>query len=124
MVLTAQDLSSALGRPVQRTLTKATTVELGPPVDPPAELVNHLRKLLGRDDRIEQAWLALARWPDQENPAWYLDVRTLLSREEVKLILADLFRKADFKGRPLDLLVNPPLDSSTVGIRIAPDRVH
>lgn len=121
---TAADLAVVLGRPVQRTVEKETQVLLGSPSQRPEALIAELQRVLGSDPRIEQAWLALAQWPDADGGSWYLDVRTGLGADDLNALLADLFTTADFDGRPLDLVVNPPGRDDGVGIRVAPAQTH
>ena len=121
---TPQQLSAVLGKGQQRTIEKETRVMLGVPAEPPAKLVAALQTILGRDDRIAEAWLALAHWPEQGSSSWYLDVRTDLDGSVVRDLLAETFRHADYAGRPLDMVVNRPGASEGAGIRVAPSQTH
>lgn len=121
---TPQQLSAVLGKGQRRTIEKETQVMLGVPAEPPAELVAALQAILGKDDRIAEAWLALAHWPDEERSSWYLDVRTDLDGSVVNDLLAETLRHADYAGRPLDMVVNRPGTSEGAGIRVAPSQTH
>jgi hypothetical protein len=116
----AQELAGVLGGPVARTLAAGTDVLLGSPARRPEALIKDLSAVLGADRRIEAAWLALAQWPAAGESAWYLDVRTRLAPDEVNALLAGVFQRADFAGRPLDMVVKAPGGGDGVGIAVAP----
>ncbi|WP_414713226.1 enhanced serine sensitivity protein SseB C-terminal domain-containing protein [Sphingomonas sp.] len=97
---------------------------LGVPADPPTALVAALQRVLGNDTRITEAWLALAHWPEEGTASWYLDVRTNLAAATVGDLLAETFRRADYAGKPLDMVVNIPGGAEGVGIRVAPSQTH
>lgn len=121
---TPQELSAVLGKGQQRTIEQETQVMLGVPAEPPSALVAALQAVLGQDDRIVEAWLALAHWPEEGSSSWYLDVRTDLDGSAVRDLLAETFRHADYAGKPLDMVVNRPGDREGVGIRLAPLQTH
>lgn len=121
---TPSELSAVLGKGLQRTIQKETSVMLGVPADPPTALVTALQKVLGNDTRITEAWLALAHWPEEGTASWYLDVRTNLAAATVGDVLAETFRRADYAGKPLDMVVNIPGGGEGVGIRVAPSQTH
>jgi hypothetical protein len=114
------ELVAVLGKPVARTLKTATQIMLGSPAEPPTNLIESLKAVLGHDRRIAEAWFALAHWPDDGKSSWYLDVRTDLDSGVVRSLLADTFKHADYAGRPLDLIVNKPDGQQGTGIRVAP----
>ena len=113
------DLAAILGKSVPRTIERDTQIMLGTPAEPPLALIAALRSVLSGDDRIADAWFALAHWPDG-TAAWYLDVRTALDAPAVQALLAETFRRADYAGRALDMVVNPPGGRDGTGIRVAP----
>ena len=121
---TADQLSALLGKPVPRTLQRDTQIMLGAPADPPTSLIAQLRSSLARDSRIAEAWLALAHWPEEEKSSWYLDIRTNLDADEVRNLLAETFRNADYAGRPLDMVVNRQSEKEGIGIRLVPMQTH
>lgn len=121
---TPDQLAALLGKPVPRTIQKDTQVLLGAPSDPPTALIASLKAALGRDSRIAEAWLALAHWPEEGKSSWYLDIRTVLEGAAVQELLADVFKVADYAGRPLDMLVNKPGGKAGIGIRVAPLQTH
>lgn len=118
------DMAAVLGRPVRRVIAKETRFLLGSPSQRPEALIAELQAALGSSPGITEAWLALAHWPENEASSWYLDVRTELAADDVNRLLADIFRRANFEGRPLDMVVNKPGGTDGVGIRIAPLQTH
>jgi hypothetical protein len=121
---TADQLSVILGKPVQRTIKKDTEIMLGVPADPPTALIADLRAALAHDSGIVEAWFALAHWPEEGKSSWYLDVRTDLVRGDVQNLLAETFKRADYAGRPLDMVVNKPSGNEGIGIRLVPVQTH
>jgi len=121
---TADQLGAILGKPQRRTVQKDTQILLGAPADPPTALIAELRKTLANDDRIVEAWLALANWPEDNKSSWYLDVRTNLEADAVHSLLAETFKNADYAGRPLDMVVNKPDGGEGIGIRLVPVHTH
>jgi len=113
-------VAAMLGRPVGRTITKDTKVLLGSPSEPPVQLIAELRETLGSHPRIAEAWLALASWPETGEQAWYLDVRTNLSPADVSELMSPVFKRANFAGRYLDMIVKKPDETGGIGIRVAP----
>lgn len=116
------DLAAMLGRPVERTIERETGVLLGSPRERPEDLLGRLARAFGPEPEIRAAWLALARWPDRDAFAWYLDVRTLMPRERLALILGQALEGADFRGLPLDLTTRPPGDPEGTGIPVVEPR--
>lgn len=121
---TPSELAAIIGKPVPRTIKHDTKIMLGVPAEPPAALIASLKAALGSDNRIAEAWLALAHWPEDGASSWYLDVRTDLAGPAVQALLAETFRQADYAGRPLDMIVNSPNGKEGVGIRVAPSQTH
>jgi hypothetical protein len=121
---TADDLSAMLGRPVSRTLTKKTSVMLGEPAQRPEQLIADLQQTFSSDSRIEEAWLALAHWPDADEWGWYLDVRSDTPANEIVPELQPIFAASDMMGKPIDIIVQRRgLDAGT-GLRLKPLTSH
>lgn len=120
---TADELSALLGLAVPRVVQRETQVMLGVPSNPPVALIDALRTKLASDDRIVEAWFALAHWPDEGASSWHLDIRTELPPEDVRHLLAETFRNAQNDGLPLDMVVNKPGDAG-IGIRLVPPQTH
>ncbi len=117
-------IASVLGRPVTRTITKPTQLLLATPSAPPNALISELRVVLGSRADVSDAWLALARWPENGEYSWYLDVRTKLQRTYVAELMSEVFKGGPFEGRPLDMIVREPGGADGVGIRVAPGTAH
>jgi hypothetical protein len=121
---TSDQVNALLGKPVQHTVAKDTRVMLGAPANPPTALIKDLQDVLSRDGRIDEAWFALAHWPDEGKSAWFLDIRTSLAPPEVQLLLAETLTRADYAGQPLDIVVNRPGAEAGSGIRLVPVATH
>jgi hypothetical protein len=113
-----QDLTLLLGRPVSRTLGADTTVLLGSPSERPDDLLMRLAEAFQPEPAIEAAWLALAQWPSQGEFAWYLDVRTRLSHDQVNALLARAVEGADLQGKHLDMRISPPGGEPGTGLPV------
>lgn len=121
---TPDQLAALLGMPEQRTVPENTKILLGSPSVPPDGLIAELKRALGNDSRIVEAWFALAQWPDGDKSSWYLDVRTNLEAEAVHQLFAETFKHADYAGRTLDLVVSKPNGEEGIGIRLVPTLAH
>jgi hypothetical protein len=121
---TPDQLNAILGKPVQHTVKKDTRIMLGSPADQPTRLIADLKGALASDNRIVEAWLALAHWPEDGKSTWYLDVRTDVTRDEVQNLLAETFKRTDYAGLPLDMVVNRPNEREGAGIRLFPIQTH
>jgi hypothetical protein len=113
-------VAGLLGRHTTHTLTEPTSVLLATPAEPPHALIAQLRDVLGSRPDVSAAWLALAQWPDNDSPSWFLDVRTSLTRADVVQLLAEVFRGAAFQGRTLEMIVREPGEQDGIGVRVAP----
>ncbi|WEK02881.1 MAG: enhanced serine sensitivity protein SseB C-terminal domain-containing protein [Candidatus Devosia phytovorans] len=117
-------VTALLGKPVRHTVAKDTNVMLGTPANPPTALIRDLQQVLSGNAGIIEAWFALAHWPDEERSAWFLDIRASLSAEEVRALLDETLRNADYAGQPLDMVVNRADDVVGAGIRLVPVETH
>ena len=120
---TSARLSGLLGLAVPRIIQQETQIMLGVPSNPPVALVDALRARLASDDRIVEAWFALAQWPGEGTSSWHLDVRTELPPDDVRRLLAETFRTVQHEGLPLDMVINRP-GSPGIGIRLVPLQTH
>jgi hypothetical protein len=121
---TPEQLKAVLGKPVSWTVKKDTKVFLGAPAETPEALVAELRAALTTEPRIQEAWLALAHWPEQDEFSWYLDVRTSLSREQVNEALGPAFKNLTLADRALNMIVNPAGSPAGTGIRVVPQQLN
>jgi len=121
---TPADIASLLGKPVARTVAKETKLLLGTPAEIPDTVVRRLTDVLGGDGRISEAWLALAYWPDSQESAWYLDLRSTHARDELADMIAAMLKGMDLGGKPLDTVIFPPSHPPGTGIRLKPLQTH
>lgn len=121
---TSSDLAALLGKPVRRVLEKDTKVMLGVPSERPEKLIASLTDALGRDERILEAWLALAHWPDRDEWSWYLDIRSNASPDQIGPTIAAALANTDKSEKPVDVVVNVPSAADGNGIRIKPERLQ
>ncbi|MBN9221391.1 MAG: enhanced serine sensitivity protein SseB C-terminal domain-containing protein [Mesorhizobium sp.] len=120
----ASDIVALLGKPVRRTIEKETQVLLGVPSERPEDLIAHLRTSFENDPKVEEAWLALAHWPESNSRSWYLDIRSDAPRDEINATLSGALSKTASLKYPVDVVVTPPDSSSGQGIRIKPVETH
>jgi hypothetical protein len=121
---TPEQMKVVLGKPVSWTVQKETKVMLGAPAEAPEALVSQLRTVLVAEPHIQEAWLALAHWPEQDETSWYLDVRTSLSGDQVNQLLGPAFRTLTLGDRALNMIVNPPGSPAGAGIRLVPEQLN
>lgn len=121
---TADQISAALGKPVRITIEKETQIMLGVPKERPDALLAALTRPLSAESRIREAWLALAHWPDEDRWAWYLDVRTAMSADDVGAMLADALKLTSETGLTLDMTVTNENAAEGSGIRLVPTATH
>ncbi len=114
-----ETLSGLIGLPVERVLKEATQISLGSPAEPPHDLIQRLGTALSAVPQVQAAWLALAVWPDTQEEAWYLDVRTASpDHEPIRRALPPAVEGADMQGRFLDMVINPAGQGDGIGIPI------
>jgi hypothetical protein len=112
-------MAAMLGLPMERTVQKETRIMLGVPSDPPTELIERLKIEFAAIPQVEAAWLALAVWPESQEQAWYLDVRTASAEHDpIRRILPKVVDGVDLKGHPLDLVINSVGEPDGTGISI------
>jgi SseB protein N-terminal domain/SseB protein C-terminal domain len=121
---TPEQLSVILSKPVKHIVQKGTPIHLGIPSDHPSDLIRRLQGALSSDNRIREAWFALAEWPNEGRYTWYLDVRTVLDPQQVNGMLSDTIKKADFAGLALDITVSNNDATEGEGIRLVPVQIH
>lgn len=121
---TADEISAVLGKPVRITIEKETQIMLGVPKERPDALLAALTRPLSAESRIREAWLALAHWPDEDRWAWYLDVRTAMSANDVGAMLAEAIKLTGETGLTLDMRVTDENEAEGSGIRLVPTSTH
>ena len=124
VVWSSENLAAILGRAVRRTVQKDTQISLGIPVHRPEQLITELTRALKDDERIQEAWLALAHWPDSDEWSWYLDIRSNSPSDEISPSLAEACHPDFQERKPIDIVVNSPMESAGTGIRLKPATNH
>lgn len=117
-----EELAMLLGRPVSRTIEHETTVMLGTPSERPDDLIMRLAEAFHPERGVQAAWLALAQWPEQNEFAWYLDLRSDLPHDRLNTLLARALDGADLVGKHLDMRVSPPGGEPGAGIAVVEPR--
>jgi hypothetical protein len=118
-----ESMAAMLGLAVERVVQKETRIMLGVPADQPTELIDRLRIAFSAVPQVDAAWLALAVWPEKQEQAWYLDVRTTVDdHEPIRRVLPAAIDGVDLGGRPLDMVINRTEDSEGTGVRIIEKR--
>lgn len=118
-----EDLARMLGRPISRSLGANTPVMLSSPAKRPDALVMALAEAFHPEPGVEAAWLALAHWPDQNEVAWYFDVRSGLPHERLNALLSRAMEGGALKaGQLLDMTIQPPGGTPGTGIAVVEPR--
>ena len=117
-----EDLAMLLGKPVDRTVEANTQVMLGSPAERPDDLIMRLAEAFRPVAGVEAAWLALAQWPERNEFAWYLDIRSDLPRETLREVLGKALDGADLRGLNLDMTVHPAGGAPGTGIAVVEPR--
>ncbi|MDP3803407.1 SseB family protein [Brevundimonas sp.] len=96
----------------------------------PVELVEppeayHPLSLMGRLDvvfremKVDEAWLARARWSEARMMGWFLDIRTDAPADEVVALCERAVRGLPFGGEVFDVAVSKPGGEKGVGVKLA-----
>lgn len=72
-----------------------------------------------RDMKIDQAWLARARWNEARMMGWFLDIRTDEPADEITALCERAVRGLAFGGEVFDVSVSKPGGEKGVGVKIA-----
>lgn len=85
---------------------------------------NHPIALIGRltvafrDLKIDEAWLARARWNEARMMGWFLDIRTDAPADEVIALCERAVRGLAFGGEVFDVSVSKPGGEKGIGVKI------
>lgn len=94
-------------------------VELAEPPEP-----NHPIALIGRLNvafrgvKIDEAWLARARWNEARQMGWFLDIRTDEPADEITALCERAVRGLAFGGEVFDVSVSKPGGEKGVGVKV------
>jgi hypothetical protein len=111
-VLEHAPLPSFVGRP-------SGTVELADVPEPqqPFTLIGRLNVAF-RDLKIDEAWLARARWNEAKMMGWFLDIRTDQPADEIIALCERAVRGLAFGGEVFDVSVSKPGGEKGIGVKI------
>ena len=85
---------------------------------------NHPIALIGRlnvafkDLKIDEAWLARARWNEARMMGWFLDIRTDEPADEIVALCERAVRGLAFGGEVFDVSVSKPGGEKGIGVKI------
>jgi hypothetical protein len=116
----AAALAALLSIPLQRSVPRGSNMQLSVPHDLPLELIDRLTTILEQDSRIDEAWLALANWTDASEAAWYLDLRSTETGDDLAQMLSKALRDVPMHGLPLDIVVTQPGGAIGIGLSVKP----
>ena len=94
-------------------------VDLMEPPEPqhPVALMGRLRVAF-RDVKIDEAWLARARWNEARQMGWFLDIRTEEPANEITALCERAVRGLAFGGEVFDVSVSKPGGEKGVGVKL------
>lgn len=95
---------------------------LAVPANPPAGMVEGLKRVLGGEPGIQAAWLALAKWIDDDQPGFHLDVRVRDGGPYVPALIQRALDGVDLGDVRFDVIALSPSDRPGVGLEIVPRR--
>jgi hypothetical protein len=103
---------SFVGRP-------SGTVDLAdiPEAQQPFTLIGRLNVAF-RDLKIDEAWLARARWNEAKMMGWFLDIRTEQPADEIVALCERAVRGLSFGGEVFDVGVSKPGGEKGIGVKI------
>lgn len=85
---------------------------------------NHPIALIGRlnvafkDLKIDEAWLARARWNEARMMGWFLDIRTDEPADEIVALCERAVRGLAFGGEVFDVSVSKPGGEKGIGVKV------
>jgi hypothetical protein len=71
-----------------------------------------------RDMKIDEAWLARARWNEARMMGWFLDIRTDEPADEIVALCERAVRGLAFGGEVFDVSVSKPGGEKGIGVKI------
>ena len=120
LMMEPDQIKAILGHaPAQIAARPSGAVELAEPPEPqhPVYLIALLREAL-KALKIDEAWLARARWNEAKMMGWFLDVRTDERADEIVAICQRAVRGLPFGGEVFDVSVSKPGGEKGVGVKI------
>lgn len=95
---------------------------LAVPANPPKGMVEGLQTVLRAEPGIQAAWLAMARWMDDDQPGFHLDVRVRDGGPYVPALVNKALEGVDIADIRFDVIALSPSDRPGIGLEIVPRR--
>lgn len=95
---------------------------LAVPANPPKGMVEGLKAVLGAEPGIQAAWLALAKWMDDDQPGFHLDVRVRDGGPYVPALIQKALAGVDLTDVRFDVIALSPSERPGIGLEIVPRR--
>ncbi len=95
---------------------------LAVPANPPKGMVEGLQTVLRAEPGIQAAWLALAKWMDDDEPGFHLDVRVRDGGPYVPALVNKALEGVDIADIRFDVIALSPSDRPGIGLEIVPRR--
>lgn len=114
-------IGALLGQPAQAE-TLRTPIALARPKDAPEGLIDGVMRALGAAPQVKGAWLALARWADQPEPGFLLDVRIAPEDAGALPALMDAALDGVDLDARLDVVTRRPGDAAGAGLELIAPR--
>lgn len=114
-------INALIGAPVVPMEGRMPT-SLAVPANPPKGMVEGLKAVLGAEPGIQAAWLALAKWMDDDQPGFHLDVRVRDGGPYVPALIQKALAGVDLSDVRFDVIALSPSDRPGIGLEIVPRR--
>lgn len=114
-------INGLIGAPVVPQAARMPT-SLAVPANPPKGMVEGLQTVLRAEPGIQAAWLALAKWMDDDEPGFHLDVRVRDGGPYVPALVNKALEGVDIADIRFDVIALSPSDRPGIGLEIVPRR--
>lgn len=114
-------INGLIGAPVVPQAARMPT-SLAVPANPPKGMVEGLQAVLRAEPGIQAAWLAMARWMDDDQPGFHLDVRVRDGGPYVPALVNKALEGVDIADIRFDVIALSPSDRPGIGLEIVPRR--
>jgi len=114
-------IGALLGQPARAEALR-TPIALARPKDAPEGLIDGVTRALGAAPQVKGAWLALARWADQPEPGFLLDVRIAPEDAGVLPALMDAALDGVTLDARLDVVTRRPGEAEGAGLQLIAPR--
>lgn len=116
-----ETINRLIGAPLVPKAARMPT-SLAVPANPPKGLVEGLQAVLRAEPGIQAAWLALAKWMDDDQPGFHLDVRVRDGGPYVPGLIQKALEGVDMGDVRFDVIALSPSDRPGIGLEIVPRR--